>query len=383
MQFPEGSSFRSSSLPDPFSREALQPAADYILVKAKAGGHAPTLGIICGSGLGELAAMVERPVVLPYADIPGFPVSTAPGHQGKLIIGRLSGMTVILMQGRLHAYEGHPLWKVTMPVRVMRMVGANTLVVTNAVGSINPQYQVGDIMLVCDHINMFGLAGNSPLRGPNDESFGPRFFALNGLYDIRLRQLARQAAEEVGIEDTVREGVLTISGGPNYESVAELKMFAGLGVDCVGMSSIPESLVAHHCGMKVLAFSLVTNQCHLDPVLHSSAAPNHQEVLDAADAKKGDLKKFVSKFVENLHNEQQRDLHTNGNGIPSNGTTSNGTPSNGTTSNGTSNGAGSNGHNSNGVSSPTSNGTTTNNGTSNCKGSINNGSLLSNGAVAS
>merc|ERR1712212_1415335 len=162
MPFPEGSSFRSSSLPDPFSREALQPAADYILVKAKAGGHAPTLGIICGSGLGELAAMLERPVVLPCADIPGFPVSTAPGHQGKLMIGRLSGMTVILMQGRLHAYEGHPLWKVTMPVRVMRMVGANTLVVTNAVGSINPQYQVGDIMLVCDHINMFGLAGNSP-----------------------------------------------------------------------------------------------------------------------------------------------------------------------------------------------------------------------------
>jgi len=384
MQFPEGSSFRSSSLPDPFSREALQPAADYILVKAKAGGHAPTLGIICGSGLGELAAMVERPVVLPYADIPGFPVSTAPGHQGKLIIGRLSGMTVILMQGRLHAYEGHPLWKVTMPVRVMRMVGANTLVVTNAVGSINPQYQVGDIMLVCDHINMFGLAGNSPLRGPNDESFGPRFFALNGLYDSRLRQLARQAAEEVGIDDTVREGVLTISGGPNYESVAELKMFAGLGVDCVGMSSIPESLVAHHCGMKVLAFSLVTNQCHLDPVLHSSAAPNHQEVLDAADAKKGDLKKFVSKFVENLHNEQQRELHTNGNGTPSNGTPSNGSQSNGSHSNGSqSKGAGSNGHTSNGVSSPTSNGTSTSNGNSNCKGSINNGSLLSNGAVAS
>merc|ERR1711934_1264823 len=377
MPFHEGSSFRSSSLPDPFSREALQPAADYILVKAKTGGHAPTLGIICGSGLGELAAMLERPVVLPYADIPGFPVSTAPGHQGKLIIGRLNGMTVILMQGRLHAYEGHPLWKVTMPVRVMRMVGANTLVVTNAVGSINPQYQVGDIMHVCDHINMFGLAGNSPLRGPNDESFGPRFFALNGLYDSRLRQLARAAAQEVGIANTLREGVLTISGGPNYESVAELKMFAGLGVDCVGMSSIPESLVAHHCGMKVLAFSLVTNQCHLDPVLHSSAAPNHQEVLDAADAKKGDLKKFVSKFVENLHNEQQRQLHADGNGIKSNGTPGcNGTTSNGSTSNGaTGNGATGNGTSSNGH---------TNNGTSNCKtGSINNGSLLNNGTVAS
>lgn len=364
MPFHEGSSFRSSSLPDPFSREALQPAADYILVKAKTGGHAPTLGIICGSGLGELAAMVEKPekpVVLPYADIPGFPVSTAPGHQGKLIIGRLNGMTVILMQGRLHAYEGHPLWKVTMPVRVMRMVGANTLVVTNAVGSINPQYQVGDIMLVCDHINMFGLAGNSPLRGPNDESFGPRFFALNGLYDTRLRMLARQAAEQVGISDTVREGVLTISGGPNYESVAELKMFAGLGVDCVGMSSIPESLVAHHCGMKVLAFSLVTNQCHLDPVLHSSAAPNHQEVLDAAEAKKGDLKKFVSKFVENLHIAQQGDLQANGNGVKSNGIHSNGTTNNGITTNGT----------------------FTNNGTSNCNGKINNGSILSNGTISS
>jgi len=380
MSFPEGSSsFRSSSLPDPFSREALQPAADYILVKAKAGGHAPTLGIICGSGLGELAAVVERPVVLPYAEIPGFPVSTAPGHQGKLIIGRLSGMTVILMQGRLHAYEGHPLWKVTMPVRVMRMVGANTLVVTNAVGSINPQYQVGDIMLVSDHINMFGLAGNSPLRGPNDESFGPRFFALNGLYDTRLRQLARQAAQQVGIEDTVREGVLTISGGPNYESVAELKMFAGLGVDCVGMSSIPESLVAHHCGMKVLAFSLVTNQCHLDPVLHSSAAPNHQEVLDAAEAKKGDLKKFVSKFVENLHNEQTRELLTaNGNGIKSNGTSGcNGATSNGHTTP-------SNGHTSNGGSSQTNNDTPMSNGTSNCKhGTVNNGSLLNNKALAS
>merc|ERR1719153_1010956 len=207
-----------------------------------------------------------------------------------------------------------------MPVRVMRMVGANTLVVTNAVGSINPTYQVGDIMLVCDHINMFGLAGNSPLRGPNDESFGPRFFALNGLYDNRQRELAKNAAKQVGIEDTLREGVLTITGGPNFESVAELKMFAGLGVDCVGMSSIPESLVAHHSGMKVLAFSLVTNQCHLDPLLHSSAAPNHREVLDAADAKKGDLKKFVSKFVENLHLDQQQQHQHNGNGVQTNGT---------------------------------------------------------------
>merc|ERR1712055_1085006 len=159
----------------------------------------------------------------------------------------------------------------------------------------------------------------------------------------RLRELARSAAKQVGIEDTLREGVLTITGGPNYESVAELKMFAGLGVDCVGMSSIPESLVAHHSGMKVLAFSLVTNQCHLDPLLHSSAAPNHQEVLDAANAKKGDLKRFVSKFVENLHNEQQRESHSNGKGTNGKGTPGcNGTTSNGLTSNG--NGLPSNGH---------------------------------------
>lgn len=295
-----GSNQRLAGTTDPFSRSSLQPTADYILGRAATAGHTPTLGIVCGSGLGGLADMVDCPVCLPYTDIPGFPVSTAPGHQGRLVIGRLRGVTVILMQGRLHTYEGHPLWRVTLPIRVMRMVGVTTLVVTNAVGSINPTYQVGDIMVVKDHINMLGLGGNSPLLGPNDESFGPRFFAVNEMYSKRLRSLALRAAREVGIEDTVHEGVLTITSGPNYESVAELKMMARNGADCVGMSSIPESLVAHHCGMQVLAFSLVTNQCIQDSEADSSAAPSHQEVLDAAAGKQEDLKKFVAKFVESV-----------------------------------------------------------------------------------
>jgi len=305
-----GSSFRHASSPDPFSREALQPIADFLLSKISA---MPNIGIICGSGLGELATLVTDTVVLPYRDIPGFPVSTAPGHQGQLVFGCLSGARVVLMQGRLHVYEGHPLWRCTMPVRILRMVGVTQLIVTNAVGGLNPDYKVGDIMLVKDHINMFGLAAESPLRGPNDESFGPRFFSVNSLYNKKCRNIARAAAEEVGISQTVHEGVLSISGGPNYESVAELKMFSMLGVDCIGMSSIPECVVAHHCGMTVLAFCLVTNQCCLDVNTHTSAAPDHQEVLDAAEMKKHDLKKFVSVLVEKINNNMNTIVNENNN----------------------------------------------------------------------
>jgi len=317
-----GSSFRHAGSPDPFSRASLQPTADFILSKISI---TPVIGIICGSGLGELAELVSVSLVLPYSSIPGFPVSTAPGHQGQLVFGILSGARVVLMQGRLHVYEGHPLWRCTMPVRILRMVGVTQLIVTNAVGGLNPAYKVGDIMLVKDHINMFGLAAESPLRGPNDESFGPRFFPINDLYSKRARSIARAAAEEVGISHTVHEGVLSISGGPNYESVGELKMFSMLGVDCIGMSSIPESLVAHHCGMTVLAFCLVTNQCCLDINSHTSAAPDHQEVLDAAEMKKHDLKNFVTVLVEKLDNNRD----DNGDGSNSLVEKTNGTSTNG------------------------------------------------------
>jgi len=313
-----GSSFRQASSPDPFSRASLQPIADFLVSKIR---DVPDIGIICGSGLGELASLVSDAVILPYRDIPGFPVSTAPGHQGQLVFGHLSGARVVLMQGRLHVYEGHPLWRCTMPVRILRMVGVTHLIVTNAVGGLNPDYKVGDIMLVKDHINMFGLAAESPLRGPNDESFGPRFFSVNSLYEKKMRNIALAAGEEVGISSTVHEGVLSISGGPNYESVAELKMFSMLGVDCIGMSSIPECVVAHHCGMTVLAFCLVTNQCCLDINTHTSAAPDHQEVLDAAEMKKHDLKKFVSVLVEKIDkNREKTDCENNNAGDKINGT---------------------------------------------------------------
>jgi len=231
--------FRSSSTTDPISVSSLQPTADFILERIN---DRPSLGLICGSGLGSLASLVKDAVVLPYNMIPNFPVSTAPGHSGRLVIGELSGVTVVLMQGRLHVYEGYPLWQCTLPVRIMKMLGVRLLIVSNAVGSINPGYSVGDLMLVKDHINFLGLAGESPLRGPNDEEFGPRFFPVNNLYNSKWRNIAMEAARQVGIGESVHQGVLTMSGGPNYESVAELKMFNMLGVDCVGMSSIPECL---------------------------------------------------------------------------------------------------------------------------------------------
>jgi len=294
--------FRVTTANDPISREALQPTADYILSRTKV---RPVLGMICGSGLGSLASLVQEPTILPYNTIPNFPVSTAPGHSGRLVLGHLAGVPVVLMQGRLHLYEGYPLWMCTLPVRIMKLLGVKMMIVSNAVGGLNPSYKVGDLMLVRDHINFLGLAGESPLRGPNDVNFGPRFFSVNDLYEEKWRNIAREAAEQVGIGPTVHEGVLTMSGGPNYESVAELKMFSILGVDCVGMSSIPECLTAHHAGISVLAFCLVTNQCHVDVITHTSAPPNHQEVLDAAAMKENDLRKFIAVLIEKLSPQLQ------------------------------------------------------------------------------
>jgi len=291
------SGFRLTSVVDPISRESLQPIADHINDKITI---EPKLGIICGSGLGGLASLVEDSVVLNYADIPGFPVSTAPGHHGRLVTGVLCGVPVLLMQGRFHVYEGYPLWMCTMPIRIMKLLGVKMMIVSNAVGGLNQNYKVGDVMLVKDHINFFGIAGDSPLRGPNDLSFGPRFFSVNDIYDSKWRSLALDAAEEVGMKSSVHEGVLTITAGPNFESAAELKMFSMLGVDCVGMSSIPECLTAHHCGLQVLAFSLVTNQCNLDVANMTSAAPSADEVLDVAAMKENDMKNFVSAIVRRL-----------------------------------------------------------------------------------
>ena len=239
----------------------------------------PAVALILGSGLGDLVAEMRDAVAIPYAEIPHFAHSTVVGHAGRLLIGMLEDVPVVVMQGRFHLYEGYSLQVLTLPVRVMRSLGAHTLIVTNAAGGVNAAYRQGDFMLMRDHINMPGLAGASPLLGPNDERFGERFPALAQAYDAGLRALARSVA--AGWPDiTLHEGVYTMVGGPNYETGAELKFLRMIGTDAVGMSTVPEVVVARHAGMRVLGLSLITNAATGD----ETQEVNHAEVLAAADA---------------------------------------------------------------------------------------------------
>ena len=239
----------------------------------------PDAGLILGSGLGDLAAEVRDATAIPYEEIPHFLRSTVVGHAGRLLIGMLEHVPVVVMQGRLHFYEGYTMQALTLPVRVMRMLGAHTLIVTNAAGGINPTYRPGDFMLIRDHINFLGLAGMNPLIGPNDERLGDRFPPLAKAYDAGLRALARTVAATVsGI--TLHEGVYAQVGGPSYETGAELKFLRTAGADAVGMSTAPEVVVARHMGMRVLGISLITNTATGD----DSEEVNHAEVLAAADA---------------------------------------------------------------------------------------------------
>lgn len=220
-----------------YSYEIISGIANFLLERTK---HRPTIGIICGSGLGSLAESLADKDEFPYEDIPNFPVSTVEGHAGQMVFGTINNVPVMCMQGRFHYYEGYALTKCSMPIRVMKLVGVTHLMATNAAGGLNEKYNVGDIVIVRDHINMMGFAGNSPLQGPNDIRFGPRFPPMNKAYDAEMRAYAREIAAELGISDQVHEGVYTCLGGPNYETVAELKMLKILGVDCVGMSTVHE-----------------------------------------------------------------------------------------------------------------------------------------------
>ena len=239
----------------------------------------PAVALILGSGLGDLVAEMRHAVAIPYAEIPHFAHSTVVGHAGRLLIGMLEEVPVVVMQGRFHLYEGYSLQVLTLPVRVMRSLGAHTLIVTNAAGGVNAAYRQGDFMLMRDHINMPGLAGASPLLGPNDERFGERFPALAQAYDAGLRALARSVAGSWP-DITLHEGVYTMVGGPNYETGAELKFLRMIGTDAVGMSTVPEVVVARHVGMRVLGLSLITNAATGD----ETQEVNHAEVLVAADA---------------------------------------------------------------------------------------------------
>lgn len=239
----------------------------------------PAVAIILGSGLGDLATEVEHVVSIPYAEIPHFARSTVVGHAGRLLIGTLADVPVVVMQGRFHAYEGHTMQTLTLPVRVMHMLGAELLLVSNAAGGVNPAYRVGDFMLLRDHIFLPGMAGNNPLIGPNDEHFGERFPAMAQAYDPQLRAIAHTIADR-SPEITIHEGVYTMVAGPNYETPAELKFLRVIGTDAVGMSTIPEVTVARHMGMRVLGMSLITNAATGD----ETKPVDHAEVLAAADA---------------------------------------------------------------------------------------------------
>ncbi len=250
--------------------EQIHAAADYIRSRTS---QIPTVGLILGSGLGDFADTLEDAVRIPYGEIPHFPVSTAPGHSGNLVIGTKCGVCVAALQGRIHYYEGHSMQTITLPVRVLAALGVTNLVLTNACGGVNTAFQPGDLMLLSDHIN---YSGANPLIGANLEGFGPRFPDMSDLYTASLRRAIREKAAEAGIP--LREGVYAMYSGPNYETPAEIRMFRILGADAVGMSTVPEALVAGHCGMRVVGVSCITNMAA--GVLPQKLT--HNEVIETA-----------------------------------------------------------------------------------------------------
>ncbi len=240
----------------------------------------PHVVIITGSGLAALADEATGAVSIPYAEIPGFPQSTVEGHPGELVLGQLEGKTVAIQRGRSHFYEGGSLPQVTFPLRVLRALGASTLIVTNAAGGINPNFRAGDMMLISDHIGLPGMAGHNPLFGPNDARLGPRFPVMAGAYDLELRQLARRLAQEHGFP--IYEGVYCWVAGPSFETPAEIRFLRIIGGDAVGMSTVPEVIVARHAGMRVLGISLVSNAAETEEPTGPVPAEVHQEVLAAS-----------------------------------------------------------------------------------------------------
>jgi purine-nucleoside phosphorylase len=253
----------------------------------------PAVALILGSGLGALADDISAAATVAYADIPHFPQSTVEGHRGELVLGSLSGCNVAVMRGRFHYYEGYALDQTTFPVRVLRELGAHTLIVTNAAGGLRGDWHVGDLMRIADHINFPGMAGQHPLRGPNDARLGLRFPALTDAYDAELGRLAHSLADEVGI--TLHDGVYAMLTGPSFETPAELRMLQMLGIDAVGMSTVPEVIVARHGGMRVLGISMISN------IATPDAPPaNHEEVLAAGEAVKPKFTALLKRLLAEL-----------------------------------------------------------------------------------
>lgn len=258
--------------------------------------YQPKVGLVLGSGLSALADSIQNPDIIAYDDIPNWPVSTVHGHSGRLVIGTLEGQTVLVQQGRAHFYEGYTMQQITLPVRVMRALGIETIIVTNAAGGINANFTPGDLMLITDHINFVGIAGNNPLRGPNDDEVGVRFPDMTRPYDPDLRQLAHQIAANHGF--TLQEGVYGYVAGPSFETPAELRFLRTVGVDAVGMSTVPTVITARHAGLRVLGISSITNKADPDP--KPGTVVTHDEVLETGKQIIPNLTALIRGLLQNL-----------------------------------------------------------------------------------
>lgn len=266
--------------------DKIQESANFIESKSEV---KPSIGLILGSGLGVLADEIQNPVKIKYNEIPNFPVSTVEGHEGCLVLGELEGKMVVAMQGRFHYYEGYSLDKVTFPVRVMKLLGISKLIVTNACGAVNENFKVGDLMVITDHIN---FSGSNPLFGHNLDEFGPRFPDMSQAYNLELRNKVLDAGKELGIN--LQQGIYVMFSGPTYETPAEVKFARIMGGDAVGMSTVPEVIVANHCNIKTVGISCLTNMAAgiLDQPL------NHEEVIETSAKVKNDFIKLMNRVIE-------------------------------------------------------------------------------------
>lgn len=266
----------------------IKASADFILSKSN---YKPEIGLILGSGLGSLADSIENPEFYNYSDIPNFPTSTVEGHAGRLVIGTLGGKQVVAMQGRFHYYEGYSMEKITFPVRVMKLLGVSKLIVTNACGAVNKDFTPGDLMVITDHIN---FSGSNPLFGANLDEFGPRFPDMSEAYNLELRNKVLNAGKELGMD--LKQGVYVMFSGPTYETPAEIRLSRIMGGDAVGMSTVPEVIVANHCGIKTVGISCLTNMAAgiLDQPL------NHEEVIETSTRVKNDFIKLMNRVIETI-----------------------------------------------------------------------------------
>jgi len=279
--------------------EQIDQAADAI---RKRTAHQPRVGMILGSGLNDLADSVEKADIIPYGELPNWPISTVQGHAGRLVIGALEGQSVFVMQGRIHFYEGYSISQITLPVRVMLRLGLEMMFVTNAAGGVNPDFAPGDVMLITDNLNLMGMTGANPLMGPNIDELGPRFPDMSQAYDRKLMTIARQVASNENIP--LHEGVYCALSGPSFEGPADLRFLRMAGADAVGMSTAPEVIVARHGGLRVMGFSGISNKANLD----GSTVTTHAEVIEAGKIITPKIEKIVRGVLSKIPPQAGRAL---------------------------------------------------------------------------